>query len=72
MPDQPSPDASEEAEENPSAKSAREMIKVLDLLLEAHADLLRFVVRHGLIEAHLAAKSEKNLAMLKAKLGFPG
>jgi hypothetical protein len=42
------------------------------LLLEAHSNLGRYAARHGLIEDHLAAKSERNIAMLKAKLGFPG
>ena len=42
------------------------------LLLEAHSDLLRFAVRHHLIEGYFAAKSEKNIAMLKAQLGFSG
>jgi hypothetical protein len=41
------------------------------LLIEAHADLLRFAVRHRLIAETEAAKSERNLAMLRDKLGFP-
>jgi hypothetical protein len=40
------------------------------LLLEAHADLLRFAVRHRLIAAPEAAKSETNIAILKKKIGF--
>ncbi len=42
------------------------------LLLEAHSDLLRYAARHRLIEDHFATKSERNLARLKAELGFPG
>jgi hypothetical protein len=42
------------------------------LLFEAHADLLRFAVRHRLVETHVATKSETNLARLRAKIGFPG
>ncbi len=42
------------------------------LLLEAHAALLRFAMRHHLVEPHLAAKSERNIAMLREQLGFPG
>ncbi|HTO03378.1 MAG TPA: SEC-C metal-binding domain-containing protein [Opitutus sp.] len=40
------------------------------LLIEAHADLLRFATRHRLIGDADAAKSERNVAMLRAKLGF--
>lgn len=41
------------------------------ILIEAHIDLLRFAVSHGLIEAPLTAKSEANIALLQAKLCFP-
>jgi hypothetical protein len=40
------------------------------LLIEAHADLLRFATRHRLIGDADAAKSERNIAMLREKLGF--
>lgn len=40
------------------------------LLIEAHADLLRFATRHRLIGDGDAAKSERNVAMLREKLGF--
>lgn len=39
-------------------------------LLHAHADVRRFAVRHALIDAAFAAKSEANVAMLKRKIGF--
>jgi hypothetical protein len=40
------------------------------LLLEAHAQLRRFAVRHGLIDDVLAATSEATVARLRQKLGF--
>lgn len=40
------------------------------LLIGAHADLLRFATRHRLIGDADAAKSERNVAMLREKLGF--
>ncbi|MGH7944601.1 MAG: SEC-C metal-binding domain-containing protein [Opitutaceae bacterium] len=56
------------------ARSSRDMLgtnaPLAHLLLEAHTDLRRFAVRHGLIDQSLAAKSEKNVALLKEKLGF--
>lgn len=40
------------------------------LLIEAHADLLRFAARHRLIAESKEAKSATNIATLRNKLGF--
>lgn len=42
------------------------------LLTEAHADLLRFAVRHHLVERPQAEKSERQIAFLRGKIGLPG
>jgi hypothetical protein len=42
------------------------------ILIEAHADLLRFAARHRLVERHQAERTERHLALLREKLGLRG
>ncbi len=47
-------------------------VPLAHILIEAHADLLRFAVRHGLIDSSLSRQSEMKLGELRQELAFLG